>query len=1163
MHAIVTALVEYVLRRWLAINESSLFEIGKKMLRRVAVDNQENGRREFTSKNVACALGATPEELGLWSRLDLDHDHGVALTATLAKQSDKAPAQYQFKHLSFQEGLYAEHLLLLVTSLTPPNGNGWPGWASDKTASEFLNNRYMNNTCRIAAGHLGALLGEAAAQWDFREHPLTVNGRSALWFITDENDMVQTINVAQNDVGVDDVPGLAKTITTCSNLQKLDLSDNELVKLTVVPSVWWQTLCEAFSGNSTLTDLNLNNNKLGPIGVRVARAALRGTVGLKRLGFSYNEPGVEPPLADLLRFHPALVSVELVEALDRHLPSRAKDDIGRALLENKAKTLGFLHCDTFVLSEETTSLTWPKEASTSDAVLLAGVLVTNTVLTTFNIAPGATLANTARSAMGEALLNNPGSRVAFCNDFGLAAEGRHVRVRPLAHGAQGRRALPAARRLPARQPHADARDAAPAAHGADRHARARAARQRDARAARHHPHDAHGRRVDRAPARARAQRLARAGRRQEGRLGEARRHVADLHRGQHRSRRVRDDRHAHRREHGARVPRPLEHRARPRHRLRGRGRPHPAPPAVRVEDVVPEREINLNNIQLNDKAGAKLFSALAAASARETMGYEKITSLSVANNDLGKQSAAALKQLLWGERAPCNLKSLDLSGNVGLDGYDTALAIKRNESLTSVDFRDIPSANTEEIYTFLGSPSAAGGVHVPARLPLVRRLPGRRRPGGARASSRQRPSRTPPARRRCLASSTETKTRADVARCSCCSRASSSSTTRSSTLTLADTGLDDASGAFFATALVENKVLEHLDISATRSGSRASPRSPTPRADHPALESIKVDGAALPIAQLRGAKGAEATGSTLPTGASARSRATPSARSRAEPHAHSNLNLKSTRSAPTASRRSCRASATRRSRPRRHAQLDRRRQQRRAAIKEALERHLPPPRLAGRPADGRERPRLPGAALAPLCKLRNLRTLSSRRTGSPSCRRSSARCSRCASSPALQPADGAAALVLPAHILETLDLHKNLCARCRTAIGNMKALQKLDVSENKLVELPMSICELNEELQLSVAAQPAREALGRAGAPGHPIGALLWLRVREVEGGSDLSTIPNDDCRDGCRLQPSGGRSSSRRRRARASRSRTVSSFSTTGCRGVTRRSRASCLRRF
>ena len=44
MHAIVTALVEYVLAP-MAINETALFETGKKMLRSVAVNNQEKGRR--------------------------------------------------------------------------------------------------------------------------------------------------------------------------------------------------------------------------------------------------------------------------------------------------------------------------------------------------------------------------------------------------------------------------------------------------------------------------------------------------------------------------------------------------------------------------------------------------------------------------------------------------------------------------------------------------------------------------------------------------------------------------------------------------------------------------------------------------------------------------------------------------------------------------------------------------------------------------------------------------------------------------------------------------------------------------------------------------------------------------------------------------------------
>ena len=56
---------------------------------------------------------------------------------------------------------------------------------------------------------------------------------------------------------------------------------------------------------------------------------------------------------------------------DRHLPTRAKDEIGRAIKENKHRTLSCLHCDVFVLRDDTKVLEWPKEASTSDAMLLA------------------------------------------------------------------------------------------------------------------------------------------------------------------------------------------------------------------------------------------------------------------------------------------------------------------------------------------------------------------------------------------------------------------------------------------------------------------------------------------------------------------------------------------------------------------------------------------------------------------------------------------------------------------------------------------------------------------------------------------------------------------------------------------------------------------------
>jgi hypothetical protein len=73
-------------------------------------------------------------------------------------------------------------------------------------------------------------------------------------------------------------------------------------------------------------------------------------------GLSHNQPSVEPALAELLRKHPSLVSVELVEHSDRHLPTRAKDEIGRALLENKSRKLSFLHCDMCVRTFMTASL---------------------------------------------------------------------------------------------------------------------------------------------------------------------------------------------------------------------------------------------------------------------------------------------------------------------------------------------------------------------------------------------------------------------------------------------------------------------------------------------------------------------------------------------------------------------------------------------------------------------------------------------------------------------------------------------------------------------------------------------------------------------------------------------------------------------------------------
>ena len=49
------------------------------------------------------------------------------------------------------------------------------------------------------------------------------------------NDMVESINVAQNDVSSEDVEGLAQMLRTCTTLKALDLSENDLQKLVVNP----------------------------------------------------------------------------------------------------------------------------------------------------------------------------------------------------------------------------------------------------------------------------------------------------------------------------------------------------------------------------------------------------------------------------------------------------------------------------------------------------------------------------------------------------------------------------------------------------------------------------------------------------------------------------------------------------------------------------------------------------------------------------------------------------------------------------------------------------------------------------------------------------------------------------------------------------------------
>ena len=215
--------------------------------------------------------------------------------------------------------------------------------------------------------------------------------------------------------------------------------------------------------------------------------------------------------------------------------------------------------------------------------------------------------------------------------------------------------------------------------------------------------------------------------------------------------------------------------------------------------------------------------------------YEKLVHLNLSRNELGKATGGMLKELLWSEA--CSLQHLDLSSNHTLDGYDIAAAVKRNQSLTSIDLRDIPTANTDQVYDFFASFLLQDENR--CRLGLLSCDAFQVSEGLEQLSLGGAPTRTP-----CF------KLLAGVLKYNRGLRR----------LTLSDTGFDGVAASFFHTALTANAHLEHLDLSSNPIAHEEDLAGISLVAQgvaaHPVLQTLKLDGAALPIAELRGAAGA-------------------------------------------------------------------------------------------------------------------------------------------------------------------------------------------------------------------------------------------------------------------------------------------------------------------
>ena len=97
---------------------------------------------------------------------------------------------------------------------------------------------------------------------------------------------MQNINVSQNDISWEDVPGMARMLVTCPKLTKFDISSNQLSTLVETHFSGFHRMCEALANNRSLTDLNMNSNNLGMVGVRMICTGLQSLKGLRRLGAS-------------------------------------------------------------------------------------------------------------------------------------------------------------------------------------------------------------------------------------------------------------------------------------------------------------------------------------------------------------------------------------------------------------------------------------------------------------------------------------------------------------------------------------------------------------------------------------------------------------------------------------------------------------------------------------------------------------------------------------------------------------------------------------------------------------------------------------------------------------------------------------------------------------
>ena len=136
-------------------------------------------------------------------------------------------------------------------------------------------------------------------------------GPQALWLICERNTTLKSLDLRGNNVGrqLEDAPGLARMLSTSTALETLLLGRNSLGEL----KNGLRGVGRGLGANKNLTVIDLSSNALYPDGTRAVCNALRTCLSLKVLDLSYNSPGREAALPELLRYHKSLQSIGVTE----------------------------------------------------------------------------------------------------------------------------------------------------------------------------------------------------------------------------------------------------------------------------------------------------------------------------------------------------------------------------------------------------------------------------------------------------------------------------------------------------------------------------------------------------------------------------------------------------------------------------------------------------------------------------------------------------------------------------------------------------------------------------------------------------------------------------------------------------------------------------------